>query len=203
MATDPIIAVVGMPRSGTSLTMGLLEAGGVPIYCEPDNLGSSYESEAILDLPRDDEFLSECHGKAIKLLDPLHFRPPTTHRYDFIWTSRGHKEQARSHRKLARALGIEGAWPLGPLVASLRKDEKRSLSLLRRYPGSRVHVVRFEQLLAAPTATATELAGFLLLDPSLIPAMAARVTPRGPNCLPYLAELSDRPGSREPVTPKE
>lgn len=200
MPTDPIVAVVGMPRSGTSLTMSMLEAGGVPIYCEPDNLGSSYESEAVLDLPSDASFLDDCAGKAIKLLEPLRYRPPTTHRYDFVWTSRRHKEQARSHRKLLRMTGFEGAFPFGPLVASLREDEKRALAVLRRYPGSRLHVLRFERLLADPLAAAR---GYLWLDPDRIPAMAARVVERGPKCLPYMLELSTHTGSRDPDTPKE
>jgi hypothetical protein len=49
----PIVIVSGLPRSGTSMAMGMLQAGGVPLLTDglrvPDgsNVGGYFELEAV------------------------------------------------------------------------------------------------------------------------------------------------------------
>ncbi len=73
---EPIIVVSGLPRSGTSLMMQLLEALGIPIHtdqrrgADAHNKGGYYEYEGVKRLHIDNRFLDELSGKAIKITSP-------------------------------------------------------------------------------------------------------------------------------------
>src|SRR6185369_4839956 len=75
----PIIVVSGLPRSGTSLMMQMLHAGGVPIAADhlraPDehNPRGYFELEAVKTIheSRDLKWLEDVRGKAIKIVSFL------------------------------------------------------------------------------------------------------------------------------------
>jgi hypothetical protein len=72
----PVIVVSGLPRSGTSLMMQMLEAGGVGIVsdgvreADEGNLQGYFEVERVKDLESDSDtsWLREARGKAIKVI---------------------------------------------------------------------------------------------------------------------------------------
>ena len=76
-APDRVTIVSGLPRSGTSLLMQMLEAAGLPIAqdearpCDPDNPRGYYELSAAKRLPSDARFLEGCRGRVVKLVTPL------------------------------------------------------------------------------------------------------------------------------------
>ena len=76
-AADPVIVVSGPPRSGTSLLMQMLEAGGVePLRDDtrPADAGNPrgyYEFEAVKRLRHDHEWLQGAEGKLVKIVTPL------------------------------------------------------------------------------------------------------------------------------------
>lgn len=77
-APPPITVVSGLPRSGTSLMMRMLEAGGLPILADgeraadEDNPRGYYELEAVKGLPRgEDGWIPEARGKAVKVISAL------------------------------------------------------------------------------------------------------------------------------------
>ena len=74
----PIIVVSGLPRSGTSMMMRLLERGGVPLLTDgvrtpnEDNPKGYYEFERVKKLPQGDySWLPEAQGKAVKIIATL------------------------------------------------------------------------------------------------------------------------------------
>ncbi len=76
--TDYITVVSGLPRSGTSMLMKILEAGGMPIFADhvrkpdPDNPGGYYEYEPVKKMnTQDTGWLTDCNGMAIKIVSPL------------------------------------------------------------------------------------------------------------------------------------
>lgn len=72
-----IIIVTGLPRSGTSMVMQMLEAAGVPLLTDgtraPDQFNERgyYEDERVKRLHLDSAWLGEARGKAVKIVAPL------------------------------------------------------------------------------------------------------------------------------------
>ena len=179
MTDEAIIAVVGMPRSGTSRMMGMLAAGGLGVACDRVCYGTSWETERIFGLPDSFEWLDECRGRAVKILDPILNIPPRQgYRYRFIWMTRDVHQQARSQVKMLRATGMRVLRDMPKHRANLRTDEQKSLAMLRQYEGD-LEVVSFEQVLADPHASARRVSQHL--DMGLCAeAMASVVMERGP-----------------------
>jgi len=90
-----LILVSGLPRSGTSLMMNMLQAGGVPIQTDnlkkanPDNPAGYFEMERVKKIPEGDTaWLSKHHGKAIKIVSPLIPYLPDDLEYKVIFMQR-------------------------------------------------------------------------------------------------------------------
>jgi tetratricopeptide (TPR) repeat protein/predicted AlkP superfamily pyrophosphatase or phosphodiesterase len=75
--SESLIVVTGLPRSGTSLVMQMLAAGGVSILqdelraADEDNPRGYLEFEPVKNLLKDSKWLTEVRGKAIKIVAPL------------------------------------------------------------------------------------------------------------------------------------
>ena len=83
----PIIVVSGLPRSGTSMMMKMLEAGGVPVWldgvrtADDQNPKGYYELERVKELDKglDKSWVREGRGRAVKVISSLlEHLPPTT-----------------------------------------------------------------------------------------------------------------------------
>jgi hypothetical protein len=89
-----ITIVSGLPRSGTSLMMQMLAAGGVPILtdgerqADVDNPRGYLEWERIKQLPKDPACIAEAEGKAVKVISQLLLSLPAGHEYRVIFMQR-------------------------------------------------------------------------------------------------------------------
>ncbi len=110
----PIIVVSGLPRSGTSMAMQMLAAGGAAIVTdgvrEPgeDNPRGYFEDERVKDLHREGEdksWLTETRGRAIKVISFLLRDLPATNSYKVIFMRRNLPEVLASQRKLLERRG--------------------------------------------------------------------------------------------------
>ena len=113
----PIVVVSGLPRSGTSMVMGMLEAGGLEIVsdgvrvADQSNPRGYYEDERVktLDKDTDKSWLADARGKAIKIISFLLKDLPDSNRYRVIFILRDMDEVLTSQRKMLQALGQESA----------------------------------------------------------------------------------------------
>ena len=182
-----IIAVTGSTRCGTTLMMKMLAAGGCPVYADNP---TSMETTKTLRLPRDTSWLTDCPGKAVKFLEPLHCSPPATYRYRAILMLRDYTEQAKSQRKFMHVLQRASipAAAIPKLARSIRQDIPKMRDLWQAR--GRLFQVHFEDVLRNPTLVADTIASYLedlvTLD---VERMAAVVIPRSPACYPGLLEL--------------
>lgn len=180
--SQPITMVCGLPRSGTTLMMNMLYAGGMEVYA--DNM-DSFETIKNIELPKYDAFLYDCRGKAVKLLDPLYFTPPRSkHKYRFIWMHRNPQEIARSQFKFFKLSNPDAVLTIQSLVHlsnELKENTEKSITMLTRHRASGVLVVGFEEVLVKPLEVAGKVAEFLGL-PLDEGAMAGVVIERGPGC---------------------
>lgn len=74
---DFVTIVSGLPRSGTSMMMSMLEAGGVPVLsdgvrtADADNPKGYYEFERVKKIKDDKAWLPEARGKVVKMISQL------------------------------------------------------------------------------------------------------------------------------------
>lgn len=109
-ATDaPVIIVSGLPRSGTSMMMKMLEAGGVePLIdgirsADDDNPRGYYEFERVKKLDKGDTaWVADAHGKVVKVISALLRHLPAEHQYLVLFMHREMDEILASQRKMLR-----------------------------------------------------------------------------------------------------
>lgn len=123
-----ITVVSGLPRSGTSMLMRCLEAGGVPPIvdelrvADPDNPNGYYEFEPVKDTKNDSSWLKQADGKAVKMVYRLLRDLPTTYQFDVVVMRRHMKEVLASQLKMLERLGMDRG-PSDELMASLFQRE--------------------------------------------------------------------------------
>jgi hypothetical protein len=167
--------------------MRMLDAGGLPVYAE-NRL--AYESPAVLGLPQRSEFLSQCLGHAVKILEPLHYTPPPGYPYRSVLMQRDYEQQALSQRKFLNFLEQQEVVRMSQvsrLASSIRRDMPKMKALLATL--GPVLPVRFEDILRHPAETCATVAAFLEL-PLDQDAMQAQIVPRPALCLPTFLEMS-------------
>lgn len=112
---DAITIVSGLPRSGTSLMMQMLEAGGMPVVtdslrkADDDNPRGYYEFEKVKTIKNDSSWLNDCQDKAFKMVSELLYYLPGNHTYNIVFMKREMKEILASQRLMLQRLEKEGA----------------------------------------------------------------------------------------------
>lgn len=105
---EPLVVVSGLPRSGTSMTMQMLEAGGLAVATDgirkpgEDNPKGYYEYERVKDLDKvlDKSWLKGFRGKAIKIISFLLKDLPDSNNYKVVFMRRNLDEVLASQAKM-------------------------------------------------------------------------------------------------------
>ena len=106
--TNHVVTIVsGLPRSGTSMMMKMLEAGGVlPLTDEirtadKDNPKGYYEFERVKKMPDGDKaWMVEAEGKSVKVISALLEHLPPEYTYKIIFMRRSMDEILASQKKM-------------------------------------------------------------------------------------------------------
>ena len=112
---NEIIIVSGLPRSGTSLMMQMLDNGGVPVVtdnlrtADTDNPRGYYEFERVKKIRHDVSWLPATRGKAFKMVSQLLYELPSSQRYRIIFMERNMDEVLLSQEKMLARLGKPAA----------------------------------------------------------------------------------------------
>lgn len=111
-ASAPVIVVSGLPRSGTSLMMNMLRAGGVSVVtdgeriADDDNPRGYFELEAVKQLSRGDvAWVEQAHGKAVKVISARLQHLPSSSSYKILFMRRRLPEVLASHKKMLERRG--------------------------------------------------------------------------------------------------
>jgi len=110
-----IIVVSGLPRSGTSMMMKMLDAAGLPIMtdairqADEDNPKGYFEYERVKDLEKeaDKAWVREARGKVLKVISFLLKDLPPDNFYRVIFVRRDIDEVVASQNKMIRNRGEE------------------------------------------------------------------------------------------------
>jgi predicted AlkP superfamily phosphohydrolase/phosphomutase/tetratricopeptide (TPR) repeat protein len=180
------VVVSGLPRSGTSLMMSMLEAAGVPLQTDgrrkpdADNPEGYYEWEAIRTVGAHPEILREAEGKAVKAVSILLFALPVRHRYKVIFMDRPIAEIVASQRRMRRNRNAaEPAADSGYMTELLEAHRVEVLRGLEQSPWFEALIVDYPELVESPEAWAPRILAFLGIaaTPEAIANMAGRVRP--------------------------
>jgi hypothetical protein len=110
-----IIVVSGLPRSGTSLMMQMLDSGGIDVVtdevrsADTDNPRGYYELERVKQIQQDASWLPETRGKAFKMVSQLLYHLPSSERYRIVFMDRDLDEVLVSQEKMLERLGRPAA----------------------------------------------------------------------------------------------
>lgn len=171
MSRTDIIVVSGLPRSGTSLMMNMLDAGGVELLidgvrrADVDNPAGYFELERVKSLATDTAWLGAAQGKAIKVISALLRHLPRTFKYKVLFMRRDLDEVLASQARMLEHSGTPSsrsgdAALRAAFVAHLAVTER----LLREDSAFDVHDVSYATLLDAPDAELERVLRFLGVD---------------------------------------
>ena len=180
---DYVTVVSGLPRSGTSLAMQMLEAGGVPALTDrvrtpdDDNPRGYFEFERVKHLRTDKAWLDGAAGKAVKIIHALLTELPDGREYRVLFMRRDPGEVVRSQAAMLARSGRSGAGLAPERLAAVYAQQ---LAGVERWMAGRPALaaldVPYAGLVAEPVAWAERINAFLGggLDTG---AMAAAVDP--------------------------
>jgi len=103
---NTIIIVSGLPRSGTSMMMQMLDAMNIPLFTDQkrvqdeSNPNGYYEHEIVKNLQNDSSWLPAVKGKAVKILSHLLIHLPADYQYKIIFMKRNLDEIIKSQNKM-------------------------------------------------------------------------------------------------------
>ena len=180
-----IILVSGLPRSGTSLMMKMLEAGGIPPLtdnirsADQDNPKGYYEFERAKKLREGDEaWLPEAEGKAVKIISALLEHLPGTHDYKVLFMRRAMPEILASQKKMLVNRGEDPEKVDDEEMAALfEKHLQKIITWLDSNANFEVLYVNYNELLTDPEPWVEKIIAFLD-RPLEAGAMAAVIDPK-------------------------
>ncbi len=167
---EPIVIVSGLPRSGTSMMMKMLEAGGVPILsdgvrsADVDNPKGYFELERIKDLEKetDKSYLREGRGKAVKAISFLIKDLPDDNDYRVIFMRRDLDEVLASQDKMiARLDQGDTSAEQEAMKEAYRNDIVRTRLLCKKRANFELIEVHYRVAIEDPAATARAVNAFL------------------------------------------
>jgi hypothetical protein len=178
-----IIVVSGLPRSGTSMTMRMLEKAGIETLTdeirEPDqdNPKGYYEYQPVKDLERDSQWLKTAEGKAVKIVSPLLRNLPPEHTYKVLFMERNLDEVLASQRKMMERRGERDTTPENEMKAIYLIHLQNMKNWLQTQANIQTLYIDYNQVIQNPEAWAHKIQKFLNLEDAA-QEMASVVDPK-------------------------
>ncbi len=165
---SPIIVVSGLPRSGTSMAMQMLQAGGVPAMtdslraADENNPRGYLEFERVKQLKSDKAWLDEAHGKVVKVIHMLLTELPDDREYRIVFMNRDLREVVASQSAmLARSGRAGGGLPAERMIAMYEAQLRTVREWLSSRPNFRLLDVDHSRCMASPAGVAAQINQFL------------------------------------------
>lgn len=158
MDEEVVTVVSGLPRSGTSMLMKMLDAGGIPPLsdnirtADEDNPKGYFEFERVKKLPEDTAWLKDAKGKVVKILAELVKYLPPEYNYKIIFIERNMSEIIASQKKMLVRRGEDPNKVSDDEILELFSKYKKILkSWLKNQPNVEVLYVDYNEILKDPT----------------------------------------------------
>jgi hypothetical protein len=167
---SPVYVVSGLPRSGTSMMMRMLEAGGIEPFSDGersadiDNPEGYYEFERVKDLEKDPDrsWVRQARGRALKVISFLLRHLPDDNAYRIVYMRRHLDEVVQSQDKMLDRLGnaAPGA-DVEAMKEAYRNDIVAARLHARKRPNMEMIEIHYAKTIADPAAAARAVNAFL------------------------------------------
>jgi hypothetical protein len=166
----PLVIVSGLPRSGTSMMMKMLEAGGVPVWidgiraADSQNPRGYFELEQVKDLDKAKakDWVREGRGRAVKVISSLLEHLPGTNNYRVVFMHRDLGEVLASQKKMLIDRGEEGGSANDETLRKYYETHLRKVKyLLTHDPAFAALDVTYAEAMADAAAVASRVNRFL------------------------------------------
>lgn len=172
ITSTPVIVVSGLPRSGTSLMMNMLQAGGITIVtdeertADDDNPKGYFELERVKQLSRGDvSWVASAQGQAVKVISALLEHLPPTSTYRVLFMRRRLPEVLASQRKMLERRGEPTDTVPDAMMASLfEKHLQKIEAWMATQPNMAVLYLPYHEVAENPASRIDEIIAFLGLD---------------------------------------
>jgi hypothetical protein len=165
---DYVTVVSGIPRSGTSLMMRMLEAGGIPALTDGErpadahNPHGYFEYSPVRRLAEDASWMAAARGKAVKIVYRLLVRLPPCVGYRIVFMERDLAEAYASQRDMLRTKGDAAAsQDSDRLIQAFAAELRATKAWLAAQPAMPVLAVPYAGVIREPLTWAREVARFL------------------------------------------
>lgn len=166
---DNIIVVSGLPRSGTSMMMKMLEAGGLEILtdnlreADSNNPKGYYEFERVKQLKDGDfDWLPDAIGKVVKIVTGLITFLPDEHNYKVVFMQRDLNEVLSSQKKMLGRLGkADDKIPDDRMAKIYQEHLKQVNGWIDKQPNMEVLKVNYNTMVVDPVDSLKAINAFL------------------------------------------
>jgi hypothetical protein len=180
-----ITIVSGLPRSGTSLMMQMLEAGGMAVLSDgerqpdKDNPKGYLEWERIKQLKKDASVIAEAEGKVVKVISEFVQSLPAGHEYRIVFMQRPLPEVLKSQDEMLRRRGnADSIASSSAETYAIEEFFQKHLLEMNKWVAGQENMkmlrVHYHRVLREPRTVAEEVAVFLQV-PLDIDAMVKQV----------------------------
>ena len=179
-----VTLVSGLPRSGTSMMMRMLEAGGMRVLvdhvrtADEDNPEGYYEFERVKKIEHDTAWLEDARGRVVKMISALLTHLPPCHSYKIVFMRRNLDEVLASQRQMLIRRGKPTDTSSDERMAQFFTNHLRRIEAwLAAQPNLDVLYVSYNELMEEPETHCTRVAEFLglPLDPKRMASVASGV----------------------------
>ena len=166
---ETVVLVSGMPRSGTSMIMQMLVAGGLPALtdekriADDDNQKGYFEYEPVKAISRQVKWMPEAKGKSLKVVAPLLRRlpPQTDLTYRVIFMERDLREVIASQHSMIERLGKTGSRQTDEQLADTYTKQIHGIQKFLSAANIPVLYIAHRECLADPAGQAERINRFL------------------------------------------
>ena len=151
---DFVTIVAGLPRSGTSMAMRIIDQGGIPALideirkADEDNPKGYYEFEPVKKTKKDASWLETAPGKVVKMVYRLLYDLPDNYQYRIVFMKRRLEQVIASQNVMLDRKGkAGGSLSDEQLLATFRKEIEKIEQWLAEQPNFKTLYVMYNEVL--------------------------------------------------------
>ena len=165
---DVVTIVSGLPRSGTSMMMQMIHAGGIPALtdeirtADDDNPKGYYEFEPVKKTKEDASWLKRAGGRVVKIVYRLLPDLPPDYHYRVVYMRRKLEEVIASQNVMLERSGKEGGGLSDEkLLGVFRAEIDKSNKWLAEQPNFEILYINYNEMLRDPAPELAKINEFL------------------------------------------